>query len=115
MPVGQKPATTKEEEVLTCKKEEWSWGYVTFRRIALRSTDAALLREVCRDVRTEPSLLPVPPNKSCHPPSTNTKDQARLDIVATELWKLLKEHILFLFKEYLSVSYLLFSCRLRFF
>ncbi len=94
-------------------QERVSWGYV--RRIALRDTDAALLREVCRDVRTEPSLLPVPTNKSCHPPSTNTKDQARLDIVATGLWELLKEHILFLFKEYLSVSYLLFSCRLRFF
>jgi hypothetical protein len=68
------------DHVMTCKKG----GYVTFRHNALRDTEAELLREVCKDVRIEPPLLPT--DKKCHPPSTNTQDQARLDIVATGLW-----------------------------
>lgn len=68
------------DHVLVCKLG----GYVTFRHNALRDAEAELLREVCRDVRTEPLLLPT--CKNIHPKGTNTKDQARLDIVATGLW-----------------------------
>ena len=57
---------------------------MTFRHNALRDTEADLLKEVCRDVRTEPMLLPT--NKNAHPPGTIVDDQARLDIVATGLW-----------------------------
>ena len=59
-------------------------GYVTFRHNALRDTEADFLKEICRDVRTEPSLLPT--EASQHPPGTITGDQAKLDIVATGLW-----------------------------
>ena len=68
------------DHVLVCKLG----GYVTFRHNALRDTEAELLREVCRDVKTEPLLLPT--NKKDHPHGTITNDQARLDIAATGLW-----------------------------
>ena len=68
------------DHVMTCKKG----GYVSFRHNALRDTEAELLKEVCRDVRTEPLLLPT--DEKSHPPGTNTQDQARLDVVATGLW-----------------------------
>ncbi len=68
------------DHVLVCKLG----GYVTFRHNALRDTEAELLREVCKDVKTEPSLLPT--NKKDHPAGTITDDQARLDIAATGLW-----------------------------
>ena len=68
------------DHALVCKKG----GYVSFRHDALRDAEAELLKEVCRDVRTEPMLLPT--DKKSHPPGTNIQDQARLDIVATGLW-----------------------------
>ncbi len=68
------------DHVLICKKG----GYVTFRHNALRDAEAELLREVCKDVRTEPTLLPT--HRDAHPPGSNTADQARLDIVVTGLW-----------------------------
>ena len=59
-------------------------GYIIFRHNALRDTEAVLLKEVCKDVRTEPMLLPT--DKNGHPPGTIVEDQARLDIVGTGLW-----------------------------
>ena len=50
------------DHVMTCKKG----GYVSFRHNALRDTEAELLKEVCRDVRTEPLLLPT--DEKSHPP-----------------------------------------------
>ena len=68
------------DHALVCKKG----GYVTFRHNALRDAEAELLREVSRDVRTEPLLLPT--DKNSHPPGTNVQDKAPSDIVATGLW-----------------------------
>ena len=66
---------------LTCKKG----GYVTFRHDILVETEAELLREAkCRNVYTEPSLLPT--CEQMHPNGTITADGARLDIVATGLY-----------------------------
>ena len=66
---------------LTCKKG----GYVTFRHDILVETEAELLREAkCRNVYTEPSLLPT--CDQMHPKGTITADGARLDIVATGLY-----------------------------
>ena len=66
---------------LTCKKG----GYVTFRHDILVETEAELLREAkCRNVYTEPSLLPT--CEQMHPKGTITVDGARLDIVATGLY-----------------------------
>ena len=69
------------DHALTCKKG----GYVTFRHDILVETEAELLREAkCRNVYTEPSLLPT--CTELHPKGTITADGARLDIVATGLY-----------------------------
>ena len=68
------------DHALTCKKG----GYVTFRHDILVETEAEFLREAkCRNVYTEPSLLPT--CEHLHPKGTITADGARLDIVATGL------------------------------
>ena len=54
------------------------------RHNAIRDTEANLLREVCKDVRTEPILLPV--NKENLMPRTNSQPGARLDISARGVW-----------------------------
>ena len=65
---------------LICKKG----GYVSIRHDNIRDVEAGFLKEICKDVSTEPGLLPVNPEN--FNPSVNTTDQARLDIVATGLW-----------------------------
>ena len=68
------------DHALSCK----TGGYVSFRHDAIRDVEAELLKEVCRDVRTEP---PLQRTKGDMLRSTaNTSDQARLDIAATGLW-----------------------------
>ncbi len=75
--------TNSVNHALSCKKG----GYVTFRHNVLVETEAELLREAkCKNVYTEPSLLPT--SKELHPKGTITSDGARLDIVATGLYGL---------------------------
>ncbi len=63
--------------ILSCKKG----GYVSMRHNALRDSLANMMREGgCRDVKTEPTLLPVNPNDFSH--RCNVEDGARLDISA---------------------------------
>ena len=60
---------------LSCKKGR----YVNLRHNSLRYGIANIMKEVCKDVRTEPALLPVELNcfsNSC----TTSADGARLDI-----------------------------------
>ena len=40
------------EHALTCKKG----GFITLRHNSLRNITASLLKEVCRNIRTEPAL-----------------------------------------------------------
>jgi hypothetical protein len=69
------------DHTLTCKKG----GYVYYRHNVLAEAEAELLREAkCRNVHTEPGLLPTVPE--LHPKGTITTDGARLDIVATGLY-----------------------------
>ena len=69
------------DHALSCKKG----GYVSFRHTVLVETEADLLREAkCRNVYTEPALLPTSPE--LHPKGTTTDSGARLDIVATGLY-----------------------------
>ena len=64
----------------TCYKGK----YETFRHDILVETKAELLREAkCRNVYTDPSLLPT--CEQMHPKGAITADGARLDIVATGL------------------------------
>ena len=50
----------------------------------VRDVEAEFLKEVCREVRTKPGLLPVEPEN--FDTSAKTGDMARLDIVATGLF-----------------------------
>ena len=69
------------DHALTCKKG----GYVYYRHNVLAEAEAELLREAkCRNVYTEPGLLPTVPE--LHPKGTITTAGARLDIVATGLY-----------------------------
>jgi len=50
----------------------------------VRDSEAQIMREVCRDVQTEPTLLPI--NENDYLSKNNTADNARLDISARGLW-----------------------------
>ena len=65
---------------LTCKRG----GYVIIRHNAVRDTLAEVLREVCKDVKVEPQLLPV--TGEILPARANTMDGARSDVSAIGLW-----------------------------
>ena len=60
-------------------------GYVNMRHNAVRDTLAEVLREVCKDVRVEPQLLPVTGERL--PAGTNVSDGARSDVSAVGLWQ----------------------------
>jgi len=50
----------------------------------VRDSEAQIMREVCRDVLIEPTLLPI--NENDDERKVNTADNARLDISARGLW-----------------------------
>ena len=58
-------------------------GYPTIRQ-KLRDVVAALLREVCTDMATEPYLQPLSGERL--PLSANKEDETRLDIRAKGFW-----------------------------
>ena len=59
-------------------------GYTIMRHNEVRDVEADLLREVCRDVQTEPALIPL--SGQLFGRSTNHQDMARLDVSARGLW-----------------------------
>jgi hypothetical protein len=66
---------------LTCK----CGGYINIRHNTVRDTFAELLKEVCKDVKVEPHLLPV--TGEVLPTSANDEDGARSDVSAIGLWQ----------------------------
>ena len=71
------------DHCLTCKKG----GFVNLRHNALRDTEAALLKEVCHDVRLEPGLMPIENTDDFFAlASTSVEENARLDISARGVW-----------------------------
>jgi len=58
--------------------------YTSMRHNSVRDSEAQIMREVCRDVQTEPTLLPI--NENGYQRKVNTADNARLDISARGLW-----------------------------
>ena len=68
------------DHCLMCKKG----GFVSLRHNSLRDTIAELLTEVCKDVKTEPALIPITNERLPH--STNVTDDARLDVSARSFW-----------------------------
>ena len=66
------------DHLLMCSKG----GYTIMRHNALRDCEAKLLREVCRDVKTEPALIPTVSEMM----SGNIADRARADVSAIGVW-----------------------------
>ena len=64
------------DHALTCKKG----GYVSMRHNALRDTEAIIMKEVCKDVQVEPTLLPT--SEELLQNRTTIAERARLDISA---------------------------------
>ena len=60
-------------------------GYRDMRHNQIRDLEASLLEEVCKDVRTEPKLLPLT-GETFKLKTTNTRPDARLDITARGVW-----------------------------
>ena len=58
-------------------------GYVTMRHNSIRNLEANMLREVCKDVKVEPELLPIGNSET---QSSNRADKARLDVSAVGVW-----------------------------
>ena len=64
-------------------------GYTSMRHNLVRDSEAQIMRKVCRDVQTEPTLLPIIEND--YERKVNTADNARLDTTARGLWNSCEE------------------------
>jgi len=75
---------TLVDHSLICKLD----GYAsTMKHNSVRDSEAQIMREVCRDVQAEPTLLnPLSINENDYQRIVNTADNARLDISARGLW-----------------------------
>ena len=58
-------------------------GYVIMRHDRVRNMEASILKDVCKDVRLEPELLPV---DNAPIENASTAERARLDISAVGIW-----------------------------
>ena len=67
------------DHTLNCKLG----GYVTMRHNNIRNLEAALLKDVCKDIKIEPELLPLGNSET---QSTNVAEKARLDVSAVGIW-----------------------------
>jgi len=72
-------AKNSVDHILICKLG----GYITMRHNNIRDFTATLLREVCKDVKVEPMLLPV---GNTDTQSSNQAEKARLDVSAVGIW-----------------------------
>ena len=68
------------DHALSCKKG----GYSIYRHDRVKDVNAEFLRQVCKDVKLEPELLPIETEQFRF--SGNTSERARLDIAARGLW-----------------------------
>ena len=64
---------------LTCT----TGGFVIMRHNRIRDLEASVMKEVCKDVKVEPELMPIG-NSSIT--SSNTSEKARLDVSAIGIW-----------------------------
>ena len=67
------------DHALTCA----SGGYVIMRHNRIRDLEASILKDVCKDVKTEPELIPIGGSSV---DSTNLAEKARLDVSAVGVW-----------------------------
>ena len=82
MDIGKKNSV---DHSLICKLG----GFVHMRHNEVRDTEAEFISEVCKDVKTEPLLLPCNPNLL--PSTTNTAPDARLDFCGRGFWQPLQQ------------------------
>ena len=75
------------DHTLNCKLG----GYVTMRHNKVRDLEASMLKEVCKDVKIEPELLPIGTTETR---SSNLADKARLDVSAVGLWSAMERTFL---------------------
>ena len=68
-------------------------GYTIFRHNTVRDTIAEILREVCREVKIEPELIPIDSDFNINP-SENSADKARLDVSSVGLWSPLQRNFM---------------------
>ena len=86
-PLSRTPATCacgshfNIQHALSCKKG----GFITLRHNRLRNITANLLKEVCHDVRIEPTLQRLT-GEEFEQRTANTSDDARLDVAARGFW-----------------------------
>merc|ERR1712240_690758 len=57
-------------------------GYTIMQHNGIRDLEGELMKEVCRDVKIEPELLPIGEREI----SGNTSDKARLDVSGVGVW-----------------------------
>ena len=69
------------QHALSCKKG----GFITLRHNRLRNITASLLKEVCHDVRIEPTLQRLT-GEQFEQRTAITSDEARLDVAARGFW-----------------------------
>lgn len=69
------------DHTMTCKKG----GFICIRHDEVRDLTANMLREVCHDVATEPTLLPLE-GENLQYRTANTSPEARVDISARGFW-----------------------------
>ncbi|KAG0725970.1 hypothetical protein GWK47_037531 [Chionoecetes opilio] len=69
------------DHTMTCKKG----GFVCIRHDEVRDLTASMLKEVCHDVSTEPTLLPLD-GELLRYRTANTAPEARVDICARGFW-----------------------------
>ena len=69
------------DHVMVCRKG----GFICIRHDEVRDLTAKMLKEVCRDVTVEPSLLPLNGEQFEHLTAKRTND-ARVDICARGFW-----------------------------
>lgn len=72
---------------LICK----SGGYVSMRHNKIRDVEASILRDVCKDVKIEPELMPI---GNMPVDSSNTSEKARLDVSAVGIWSPMERTLL---------------------
>ena len=70
-----------EKHASVCQKG----GFIVFRHDEVRDVTAEFLRQVCHDVRIEPSLQSLTGETFSYK-TTNTNNEARLDISAHSFW-----------------------------
>ena len=68
-------------------------GYSIFRHNIVRDSIADILKEICREVKVEPELIPIDSDFNINP-AENSADKARLDVSSVGLWSPLQKNFM---------------------